>query len=86
MDEEDMEDSSLDQNGFTHTALSCLFAQPDTTTLSAGGDVTVNHAISTNQIAVAGRKRSREDPDDSNIKRQRTSGIYWDMDRARTNL
>ena len=67
--------SSQESNGdYADTALSRLFAQPEPATHVSNGDVTVNHAISTNQITVAGRKRTREDQDDDNFKRQRTSG------------
>ena len=37
-------------------------------------DITLNHAFSKNQIPVAGRKRAREELDDTSYKRARQNG------------
>lgn len=43
-------------------------------TTASAADVTLHQGVSTNQVPVAGRKRTREDEDEGDYKRMRTQG------------
>ena len=51
-----------------------LLPQQQSNGFHGSGDVTLSQGISRNQVAIAGRKRCREDTEECDFKRMRKSG------------